>query len=98
MSEIITAREPQIENFFVTLNKVEEGITAIIESYKAPFNGERYYTDYELSNHLHISRRTLQEWRNNGRIAFIQLDGKVLYSETAIQNLLNKHYRKEWDF
>ncbi|MFC4676878.1 helix-turn-helix domain-containing protein [Dysgonomonas termitidis] len=37
---------------------------------------------------LGISKRTLQTWRNNGRIPFSMLGGKVYFKESDIDELL----------
>jgi len=37
---------------------------------------------------LGISKRTLQTWRNNGKIPFSMLGGKVYYKELDIEGLL----------
>jgi excisionase family DNA binding protein len=37
---------------------------------------------------LGISKRTLQTWRNNGKISFAMLGGKVYYNEEDISELL----------
>ncbi|MBN9302881.1 MULTISPECIES: helix-turn-helix domain-containing protein [Dysgonomonas] len=37
---------------------------------------------------LSISKRTLQTWRNNGKIPFTMLGGKVYYKEEDIHCLL----------
>ena len=50
----------------------------ISESYRPPLDGERYLTDGEVSELLRVSRRTLQEYRNNRVLPFILLGGKVL--------------------
>ena len=60
---------------------------------KAPLNNEFFITDKELQERLKVSRRTLQEWRNSGRIAYTFIGGKVLYRESDIQEMLKKHYR-----
>jgi excisionase family DNA binding protein len=39
---------------------------------------------------LGISKRTLQTWRNNGKIPFSMLGGKVYYHMADIDNLLRK--------
>ena len=57
-------------------------------------NGERFLTDSELSVMLKISRRTLQEYRNEGKLPYIRLGGKVLYRESDIERMLQDGYRK----
>ncbi len=96
MNEIITKDNKQIISFLSALDSMLDAIEALVAGYKAPLNGETYLTDKEVSERLKISRRTLQEWRNNGRIEYIQFDGKILYSESAIQRLLEKHHQKAW--
>ena len=41
-----------------------------------------------------VSRRTLQEYRNNRVLPFILLGGKVLYPETGLRGVLEANYRK----
>ena len=43
---------------------------------------------------LRVSRRTLQEYRNNRVLPFILLGGKVLYPETGLREVLEANYRK----
>ncbi len=52
----------------------------ISESYRPPLDGERYLTDGEVAELLRVSRRTLQEYRNNRVLPFILLGGKVLFT------------------
>ena len=43
---------------------------------------------------LKVSRRTLQDYRNNGIIAYYQLGGKILYKESDIERMLAANYRE----
>ena len=45
---------------------------------------------------LQLSRRTLQDYRNNGVIPYIQLGGKILYRESDIQKILMANYREAY--
>lgn len=42
--------------------------------------------------YLHISLRTLQNFRDNRVIAFTTIGGRVLYPESKLQKLLNDNY------
>lgn len=66
----------------------------LADSYRPPLDGERYLTDREVSERLHVSRRTLQEYRNTGTLPYLILAGKVLYREHDVQRLLDASYRK----
>ena len=39
---------------------------------------------------------TLQDYRNNGVIPYIQLGGKILYRESDIQKILMANYREAY--
>lgn len=41
---------------------------------------------------LKISRRCLQDYRDQGRIPYIQLGGKILYWQSDIERLLEENY------
>ena len=66
----------------------------LADGYIPPMGGERYLTDRDLARRLHVSRRTLQEYRNNRVLPFILLGGKVLYPETGLREVLEANYRK----
>ena len=41
-------------------------------------------------------RPVLQEYRNEGRIAYIQLGGKIIYKESDIERLLKAGYHEAY--
>jgi len=47
----------------------------------------------ELSKKLKLSRRSLQDYRDEGRIPYIKLGGKILYRSSDIEKLLESGYR-----
>ena len=52
--------------------------------------------DKEVSAQLKLSRRTLQDYRNEGRISYYQLGGKILYRESNIEKMLQENYREAY--
>ncbi len=64
----------------------------MVKDCKPALGGERYLTDKEVSAKLRLSRRTLQDYRNEGRIPYYHLGGKVLYKESDLQRLLDNNY------
>lgn len=67
-----------------------------VMNYRPMLDGERFMTDKELCARLQLSRRTLQDYRNNGVIPYIQLGGKILYRESDIQKILMANYREAY--
>ncbi|MDR1623455.1 MAG: helix-turn-helix domain-containing protein [Tannerellaceae bacterium] len=43
-----------------------------------------------------LSTRTLQDWRDNGVISYIQISGKVLYRQSDILKLLEDNFEESW--
>ncbi|MFI3293721.1 MAG: helix-turn-helix domain-containing protein [Rikenellaceae bacterium] len=96
MGEIITHDSEQVTRFVDTLDSLQESLETMTLNCKPTLNGESYLTDKEVSERLKISERTLQDWRSKGIIDYIKFRGKVIYAESAIQRLLDKHFQKAW--
>lgn len=97
MSEIITKDNERVVSFFKSLDRMLDGIENLVKNHKPSLGGERYLTDREVSVQLKISRRTLQDWRTNGQIAYTMLGGKIIYRESDIQAMLEKNHTKAWE-
>ncbi len=94
---VITKESGKVIAFFKALDQMLDNVEALTESFKPVLNGEHYLTDQEVSQRLHISRRTLQEYRATGKVPYILLGGKVLYKESDIENMLEKAYCRAWE-
>ena len=92
MEGIIDKEDGRIRRFFALLDNIEKKVERLACDNRPPFNGERFLTDSELSATLTISRSRLQDYRDQGRIPYIQLDGKILYRESDIAKLLAANY------
>ena len=92
-NELITRNDERVVSFFKSLDRMLDGIEGMVRNCKPTLGGERYLTDKEVSAKLRVSRRTLQDYRNEGRIPYYQLGGKVLYRESDIQRVLDSGYR-----
>ena len=80
--------------FMEQLDTMLDGIESMNEKSRASFSNERFLTDREVSARLKVSRRTLQDYRNNGTISYYQLGGKILYKESDIERMLLANYRE----
>ena len=96
MNELILADQELEVGFIGKLDALLEGIEGMGESHKASRSNEQFLTDKEVSAWLKVSRRTLQDYRNNGMIAYYQLGGKILYKESDIEKLLMGGYRNAY--
>ena len=60
-------------------------------------NEERYIIDSELAEKLKLTRRTLADYRMNGRLPYYKVGGKLLYKEKDILVLLEKNRVETFD-
>jgi predicted site-specific integrase-resolvase len=65
-------------------------------SKKPTLNGKSFYTDEELPKKLKLSRRSLQDYRDEGRIPHIKSGGKILYRSSDIEKMLEDGYRDKF--
>ena len=94
--ETITRDNEKVALLLERMDRLMENMESLSENYKPVLGGERFLTDKELSGMLKISRRSLQDYRNEGRIPYIQLGGKILYRESDIEQILKNGYRKAY--
>ena len=55
--------------------------------------GEIYLSGEQVCEMLHISKWTLQQYRDDGLIPFIKLERKILFRESDIVKVLEDNYR-----
>ena len=96
MNDLILADRELEVGFIGQLDALLEGIERMDASHKASPNNEQFLTDKEVSAWLKVSRRTLQDYRNNGMVSYYQLGGKILYKESDIEKLLMSGYRNAY--
>lgn len=86
MNKTIMTNDEWAVGFMEQLDSMLNGIESMNEKSKASFGNERFLTDKEVSAWLKVSRRTLQDYRNNGMVSYYQLGGKILYKESDIES------------
>lgn len=96
-NELITKESEQIISFFQSIERMLNGIENLTTNSRPTLGGERFLTDKEVSERLKISRRLLQDYRNEGKIPYCKLGGKILYRESDIQQMLEENYRKAFE-
>ena len=86
----------RVRAFFSSLEDLSKRVEKIHENNKPALDGERYYNDKELAVKLKVSRRSLQDYRNNGILPYIRVGGKILYRASDIERVLMGGYREAY--
>lgn len=92
--EILDNKSSEIASFFAALDEMLDTIGHALKNRTPHLNGEKYLTNKDVCRMLHISTRTLQDWRDTGKIPFIRIKGKILYRESEVLELLKGSVRK----
>lgn len=91
---MISKDNAKVITFLKTLDRIADKVGQITANSRPALNGERFLTDREVSERLKISRRALQDYRNQGIIPYLYLGGKILYKESDLERVLEKSYYK----
>ena len=91
-NEIITQQDPQMQMFAQLMESVLKKLERYCATARPMLGGEVYLTSEEVCKLLRLSSRTLQEYRDNGTIAYLKIGGKILYKQSDIQAMLERYY------
>jgi len=94
--EILDKKSEKVNTLLQMLDEVQEAVRNALKRRTPHLNGEKYLTNNEVSKLLKLSTRTLQDWRDNGIISYIQIKGKILYRQSDILKLLEAYFEKSW--
>lgn len=90
--EVIKSDTPE---FIGLIKKIDQAIAdtkMITEQYRPSIMGERYYTGEEIMEKLHLSKRTLQNYRDDGTLPYTKIGDKILYRNSDIARILEENY------
>lgn len=82
--EILDRKSTEIKSFFSDLEELRDTIGQALKNRTLHLNGEKFLSNNDVCRMLQISSRTLQDWRDMGKIPFIQIKGKILYKQSEI--------------
>ncbi len=92
--EILDRKSTEINSFFSALDELLDTIRQAIKNRTPHLNGEKFLLNRDVCRMLQISSQTLQDWRDNGTIPFIQIKGKILYKKSEVLKWLEQKSKK----
>ncbi|MBD3906126.1 helix-turn-helix domain-containing protein [Flavobacterium sp. F-328] len=90
--DLLTNENEEIITHQEMIMKLRGRIEEILKNYRPVMNGEIYLSGEDLCRLLHISKRTLQQYRDDNILPFIQIGGKIIYKESDILTILEQNY------
>ena len=91
-NEIVTQKDSQMQMFAQLMEGTLKKLECYCSTARPMLGGEVYLTGEEVCSLLRLSTRTLQDYRDSGTIAYCKIGGKILYGQSDIQVMLERHY------
>jgi len=74
------------------LKKWQESAMAIIEQFQSNIDlSQDLWTDKDLCRHWQTSPRTTSTWREDGKIDYVKLGGKVYYTREQREEFIKRN-------
>lgn len=90
--DLLTNEAEEIIAYQSMIIQLRNRIEVILKNYRPVMNGEIYLSGEDICKLLHISKRTLQQYRDDNILPYIQIGGKIIYKESDIINVLEENY------
>ena len=93
MSEdIITRDSSEFKELRRNIIRAIQAVDILIDTHRPAIGSEVYLTSEEVCSLFSLSKRSLQNYRDNRQIPYTSIAGKILYPQSAIYKLLESHY------
>lgn len=85
-----------IKNVHSNFDRLLASLEKLLSKQQPSVFNDELLTDKEVAHLLKVSRRTLQDYRNNGILPYTQVGGKILYRTSDIERTLTKGYKEAY--
>ena len=90
--DLLTNEAEEIIEQQQMIMQLRSRIKEILKNYRPVMNGEIYFSGQEVCELLHISKRTLQQYRDDKILPYIQIGGKIIFKQSDILLVLEQNY------
>lgn len=81
------------EAFQQIVSRLEAISTTLIRNKETTPLSDVWMDNHDVCTLLHISKRTLQTYRDSGKLPFSQIGAKIYYKAADVDAFLNQHYK-----
>jgi excisionase family DNA binding protein len=90
--DLLTDEAEEIIDHHEMIIVLKTHIEEILKYYRPVLNGEIYLSGQDVCELLHISKRTLQQYRDDKILPYIQIGGKIIFKQSDIGRVLEQNY------
>ena len=95
-NEIREKDQEWVKNVHSNFDRLLASLEKLLSKQQPSVFNDELLTDKEVAHLLKVSRRTLQDYRNNGILPYTQVGGKILYRTSDIERTLMKEYKEAY--
>lgn len=92
--QIITRNSKEFIDLRRNIIQAIRFVDILIDTHRPAIGNETYLTTEEICSIFNISKRSIQNYRDDRQIPYTMIGGKILYPQSAILELLQAHYVK----
>ena len=85
-----------VKNVHSNFDRLLASLEKLLSKQQPSMFNDELLTDKEVAHLLKVSRRTLQDYRNNGILPYTQVGGKILYRTSDIERTVMKGYKEAY--
>ena len=90
--DIVTRDSSEFKELRRNIIRAIQAVDILIDTHRPAIGNEVYLTSEEVCSLFSLSKRSLQNYRDNRQIPYTSIGGKILYPQSAIHKLLESHY------
>lgn len=90
--DIITRDSSEFKELRRNIIRAIQAVDILIDTHRPAIGNEVYLTSEEVCSLFNLSKRSLQNYRDNRQLPYTSIGGKILYPQSAIYKLLENHY------
>ncbi|WP_035141143.1 helix-turn-helix domain-containing protein [Flavobacterium daejeonense] len=90
--DLLTNEAEEIIEQQEMITQLRSYIEQILKNYRPVMNGEIYLSGEDVCKLLHISKRTLQQYRDDNILPYIQIGGKIIFKQSDLLRILEENY------
>ncbi len=100
--ELLTDDAMELSSHRKKLKELRGTIELILQNFRPVMNGEIYLSGQDVCKLLHISKRTLQQYRDDKILPYVQIGGKIIFKQSDLLRILEQNYvctnpkNKQW--
>ena len=90
--DIITRDSSEFKELRRNIVRAIQTVDILIDTHRPSIGKEVYLPSEEVRSIFGLSKRSLQNYRDNRQIPYTSIGGKILYPQSAIYKLLESRY------